>query len=224
MFTEFCFEWWKRREMQKMSDIFDLFKKIERPAASVQPITHMVVCLGNPGKEYTFTRHNSGFLFAEYFSKKNGFSIDRAKFEGICGETTVAGKRVLFLLPLTYMNLSGTSVRKVADFYKIPAENVIVVCDDVNLDVGKMRIRRKGSDGGQKGVRSIIEHLNDDNFPRIKIGVGKKPNPEYPLADWVLSKFSTEEQKTLQGVFENCSNALPLILSGDFEKAMNSFN
>lgn len=207
-----------------MSDIFDLFKKIERPAASVQPITHMVVCLGNPGKEYTFTRHNSGFLFAEYFSKKNGFSIDRAKFEGICGETTVAGKRVLFLLPLTYMNLSGTSVRKAADFYKIPAENIIVVCDDVNLDVGKMRIRRKGSDGGQKGVRSIIEHLNDDNFPRIKIGVGKKPNPEYPLADWVLSKFSSEEQKTLQGVFENCSSALPLILSGDFEKAMNSFN
>ena len=99
-----------------------------------------------------------------------------------------------------------------------------MVCDDVNLDVGKMRIRRKGSDGGQKGVRSIIEHLNNDNFPRIKIGVGKKPNPEYPLADWVLSKFSEEERKTLQGVFENCSDALPLILSGDFDKAMSSYN
>ena len=207
-----------------MSDIFDLFKKIEQPAASAQPISHMVVCLGNPGKEYTFTRHNSGFLFAEYFSKANNFKIDRAKFEGICGETTVAGKRVLFLLPLTYMNLSGNSVRKAADFYKVPVENIVVVCDDINLDVGKIRIRRKGSDGGQKGVRSIIEQFSSDSFPRIKVGVGKKPNPEYPLADWVLSKFSAEEQKNLQVAFESCAKALPMIISGDFEKAMNNFN
>ena len=206
-----------------MSDIFELFKKIEKPAA-VSPVHYMVVCLGNPGKEYALTRHNSGFLFAEYFSQKNKFSIDRAKFEGLCGEAMIGTERVLFLCPLTFMNLSGASVRKAADFYKIPPERIIVVCDDINLDVGKMRIRQKGSDGGQKGVRSIIEHLKSDNFPRIKIGVGKKPNPEYPLADWVLSKFTQQEQKTLSAVFENCANALPLILSGDFETAMNRYN
>lgn len=209
---------------EMMSDIFDLFKKIERPAVSAGPVEYLAVCLGNPGKEYAKTRHNCGFIFAEHFSKEKGFSVDRAKFDALCGETVVNGHRVLFLCPLTYMNLSGVSVRKAADFYKIPPERIIVFCDDINLDVGKMRIRKKGSDGGQKGVRSIIEHLSSDNFPRVKIGVGKKPNPDYPLADWVLSKFSPEELKTLSSVMENCTKALPMIISGNIETAMNSFN
>ena len=207
-----------------MSDIFELFKKIERPAVSAGPVEYLVVCLGNPGKEYAKTRHNCGFIFAEHFSKEKGFSVDRAKFDALCGETFVNGHRVLFLCPLTYMNLSGVSVRKAADFYKIPPERIIVFCDDINLDVGKMRIRKKGSDGGQKGVRSIIEHLSSDNFPRVKIGVGKKPNPEYPLADWVLSKFSDQELKTLSSVMENCTKALPMILEGNIDTAMNNFN
>lgn len=207
-----------------MSGIFDLFKSIEKKETVTTPIEYIVACLGNPGKEYALTRHNSGFLFAEYYSSNHGFNIDRAKFSGLCGETVISGKRVLFLCPTTYMNASGEAVIKASDFYKIPPEKVIVFCDDVNLDVGRIRIRRKGSDGGQKGVRSIIEHLNSDSFPRVKIGVGQKPTPEYDLADWVLGKFSKEDQIKLKDVFDRCSSALELIVAGDTDGAMAKFN
>lgn len=207
-----------------MCDIFDLFKKIESSKEPVGKPEYIVACLGNPGKDYALTRHNSGFLFAEYYSGEKGFRIDRAKFEGLCGETSVSGKRVLFLCPTTYMNNSGQAVRAAADFYKIPPERVIVFCDDINLDVGRMRIRRKGSDGGQKGVRSIIEHLNSDEFPRVKIGVGKKPSPDYDLVNWVLGKFSEGDLTALKTVFEHCGEALELMISGDFDTAMNRFN
>ena len=207
-----------------MSDIFELFKKIEKPSAPAGPITHLVVCLGNPGKEYQLTRHNSGFLFAEHYAKAHFFRIDRAKFDGLCAETVIQGKRVLFLCPHTYMNLSGIAVKKAADFYKIPIESLVVFCDDINLDVGKIRIRKKGSDGGQKGIRNIIEQMGSDQFPRVKIGIGNKPHPEFPLYEWVLSKFTEEEQKTLLTVFENCGQALDLIISGKIDEAMNRFN
>ncbi len=207
-----------------MSDIFDLFKQIEKKKSVQTPLFGIVACLGNPGKECALTRHNSGFLFAEHFALKHSFSIDRAGFDGLYGEVTVSGKRLLFLCPTTYMNASGNAVRKAADYYKIPAEHILVVCDDINLDVGKIRIRRKGSDGGQKGVRSIIECLGTDEFPRIKIGVGKKPTPEYDLCDWVLGRFSKEDQEKLKVVFENCSGALEMICNGDFEGAMGRYN
>ena len=207
-----------------MGDIFELFKKIGKEKKNALPIGHIVACLGNPGKEYALTRHNSGYLFAEYYSSKNGFRIDRAKFDGLYGDYTVAGERVLFLCPTTFMNASGISVRKAADYYKIPPEKIVVICDDVNFDVGKLRIRKKGSDGGQKGVRSIIERMDSDEFPRIKIGIGKRPDPEYDMKDWVLSKFTPSELEKLKDVFDNCAAALELILEGDIEKAMCLYN
>ena len=206
-----------------MSSIFDLFKKIEKPVDRA-PVSRLVACLGNPGREYALTRHNAGYLFAEYYSSKNGFKIDRAKFHALTGETVIGGERVLFLCPTTYMNDSGIAVRDAADFYKIPPEKVLVICDDVHLAPGKMRIRRKGSDGGQKGLRSIIYHLNSEEFPRVRIGVGEKPDPDADMASWVLGKIPEEDQKKLAAVFDNVSDALNYLVKDDFEGAMCKYN
>ncbi len=205
-------------------DIFELFKKIEKKEDTKTPITHMIVGLGNPGDKYKTTRHNAGFLALDYASKKWGCNITTSKFEALVGETVVGGNRTLLLLPQTFMNLSGEAVGKAAKFYKIKPENIIVVFDDISLDVGKMRIRNKGSAGGHNGIKSIIEHLGNDEFPRIKIGVGKKPHPEMDLADWVLSNFTKGEMTVLSDVFENTFNALALMNKGETERAMNSFN
>lgn len=208
-----------------MADIFELFKQISTsaPAAS-EPVSYIIVGLGNPGDEYTYTRHNAGFLAIDYIAEKCSCKINRLKFKALCADTVISGKRVLLLKPQTYMNLSGEAVREAADFYKIPIENIIVLCDDVNFDVGVMRIRKKGSDAGQKGVRSIITHMSTDAFPRIKIGVGKKPTPEFDMADWVLSKFSSDEQKKLLSVIENSYDAVTLMLSDKTDAAMAKYN
>ena len=206
-----------------MNSIFDLFRRTEKRQPQGPPSV-LIACLGNPGREYALTRHNSGYLFAEYYAKEKGFRIDRARFDGICGETVIGGVRVLFLCPTTYMNESGRAVRAAADFYKIPPEKIIVFCDDVNLDVGKMRIRRKGSDGGQKGLRSIIERLGTQDFPRVRIGVGKKPDPSADLSSWVLGRFQEEDFKRLKIVFDHCIDALDDLVKGDFEKAMSKYN
>ncbi len=208
-----------------MADIFELFKKINTstPAAN-EPVSYLIVGLGNPGEEYTFTRHNAGFLALDYISQKCSVSINRLKFKALSADVRIGDKRVLLLKPQTYMNKSGEAVYEAASFYKIPMEKVIVICDDVNFDAGKLRIRKKGSDGGQKGVRSIIEQSGTDAFPRIKLGVGKKPTPEYDMADWVLSKFSSEEQKQLYGAIEQAYEAVCLILEGKFDSAMAKFN
>ena len=208
-----------------MADIFELFKQINSSTpTSNEPISHIIVGLGNPGDEYTFTRHNAGFLALDYISQKCSCKINRLKFKALCADTQLAGKRVLLLKPQTFMNNSGEAVKEAADFYKIPSERIIVLCDDVNFDVGVMRIRKKGSDAGQKGVRSIIRHMNTEGFPRIKMGVGKKPTPEYDMGDWVLSKFSSEEQKKLYSVIENSYDAVCLMLSDKFEEAMAKYN
>lgn len=208
-----------------MADIFDLFRKIEKSsAASTEPITHLVVGLGNPGKEYLFTRHNAGFLTVDYLTEKLGVKVDRAKFKALVGEAKIGGKRVLIMKPQTYMNLSGEAVREAADFYKIVPENIIVICDDINLAPGKMRIRRKGSDGGQRGLRSIIEQLGTDEFSRIRMGVGAKPHPDYELADWVLSEFRGEDKEAFFGAMTNAVEALEMMLVGDTDKAMSKFN
>ena len=207
-----------------MADIFELFKRIGKNKTEQKPIEYIVACLGNPGREYALTRHNAGYLFAEFYGREKGFSIDRLRFEALTGEYTVGEHRALFLCPVTYMNLSGRSVRAALDFYKLPPEKLVVVCDDVQFDVGKMRIRQKGSDGGQRGMRNIIEQLNSDDFPRIRIGVGKKPDPEYDMKDWVLSKFTEDEQKALKEVFGKTADALSLILDGQLDKAMNLYN
>ena len=148
--------------------IFDLFKQIEDSRQTTSgPITHIVVGLGNPGKEYTYTRHNAGFMCMDVICSKYGACIDKSKFKALVGECTIAGKRVLLMKPQTFMNNSGEAIREAADFYNIPAENIIIIYDDISIDVGKLRIRKKGSAGGHNGIKSIIAHLSSSEFPRV---------------------------------------------------------
>lgn len=208
-----------------MGNIFELFKQIEKkdePAAG--NITHLLVGLGNPGDKYTFTRHNTGFMALDFIAQKCGVKVNRVRFKSLCGEAHIGGCRVLLLKPQTFMNLSGEAVREAADFYKIPPENIIVLFDDVNFDVGAMRIRRSGSDGGHNGIKSIIYQLSSDAFPRVKIGVGKKPSPEYNLADFVLGSYSEDDKKVLFSEFEKVYDCVGLMLSGQIDKAMNLYN
>ncbi len=208
-----------------MADIFDLFRKIEKKEAQpTAPLTHMIVGLGNPGKEYAFTRHNTGFLALDYISDKCSVRINRSKFKALVGEAVFGERRVLLVQPQTFMNNSGEAVAEAASFYKIPPENIIVIFDDISLPVGRMRIRKSGSAGGHNGIKSIISHLGSDAFPRIKIGIGEKPHPETELADWVLSTFTKEEQKVLFEKFGNAYEAASLMLSGKTDEAMNKFN
>ena len=208
-----------------MADIFELFKKIssggDMPKA---PITHIVAGLGNPGDKYYLTRHNAGFLAMDYISQKYGGKVDRVKFKALCGEAMIGGVRVLLMKPQTFMNHSGEAIAEAAAFYKIPTENIILISDDVNLDIGRLRVRRKGSDGGQRGLRSTCEHLGTDNFPRIRIGVGQKPHPDYDMADWVLSEFRAEDKQTLFDSFGRVCEGLEKILAGDFDTAMQICN
>ena len=208
-----------------MSNIFDLFKQIEKKdAPAVGNLTHLVVGLGNPGDKYTFTRHNTGFLALDFIAEKCGVKVDRVRFKSLCADTRIGEHRVLLMKPQTFMNLSGEAVRDAADFYKIPPENIIVLFDDINFDVGAMRIRRSGSDGGHNGIKSIIYQLNSDAFPRVKIGVGKKPSPDYDLADYVLGTYSDADKKTLFSAFSRVYDGVELILSGQMDKAMNLYN
>ena len=185
---------------------------------------YLIVGLGNPGKQYESTRHNAGFICIDILADKYGIKINKLKFKSLMGEGRIEGKRCLLLKPQTFMNLSGEAVRDAVEFYKIPTENVIVICDDISLEPGKIRIRRKGSHGGQNGMRNIIYHLKDDNFPRIKIGIGAKPNPEYDLADWVLSRFSQNEAKLIKQVADDTVSAIEYMVKGDIDKAMSNYN
>lgn len=203
--------------------MFNRFRKVSGFSSAGTP-EFLVVGLGNPGNKYTYTRHNSGFLCLDMLGEKLNFKIDRLKFKSLICDTNINGHRCIVMKPQTFMNNSGEAVRECAAFYKIPPEKIIVVSDDVSLDVGKMRIKRKGSDGGQKGLRSIIYHLNSDNFPRVKIGVGKKPHPDYDMGDWVLSDFKKDELKVLETTLENACNALELLLDNQTDKAMNLYN
>lgn len=188
------------------------------------PPEFLIVGLGTPGKKYELTRHNAGFLFADLLADKLGFSINKIQFKAITGTAEIAGKKCIVMKPQTFMNLSGEAVKQAAAFYKIPPENIIVVFDDISLPCGKLRIRRKGSDGGHNGIKSIIYLLNSDKFPRIKLGVGEKPHPDYDLADWVLSSFKKDELSALHDAAENACKAVELMVSGDIDRAMSSFN
>lgn len=199
-----------------------IFKKtVQSDSATYE---YMIVGLGNPGKKYEFTRHNAGFLCADLFAEKNSFKIDRLKFKALLADVKIKGHRCLFMKPQTFMNLSGEAVREAASFYKIPPEKIVVVFDDVSLDIGRMRIRRKGSDGGHNGIKSIIYHLSSNEFPRIKIGVGQKPHPDYDLADWVVKPFSNSELKDLRSCCDNACSALELIIEGKIDDAMSKYN
>ncbi len=195
-----------------------------RKTYTAGPPEYLIVGLGNPGKKYEFTRHNAGFLCLDLLAMKNDVKIDRLKFNALIGEVSLDGKRCLLAKPQTFMNNSGEAVRDIAKFYKIPPENIIVIFDDISLDCGKLRIRRKGTDGGHNGIKSIIYHLQSDKFPRIKLGIGAKAHPEQPLADWVLSVMKKDDLAQLREASDKACDAVPLMINGDVDKAMNLFN
>ena len=206
-----------------MSNIFDLFKKIESQPTGA-PVSFIIVGLGNVGKQYESTRHNAGFLAIDRIAERSGVKIDRVKFHSLVAEANIAGARVLLMKPTTLMNKSGVAAGEAASFYKIPPERVLILHDEISFDPGVIRIRRKGSAGGHNGLKSIIAHLGSDAFPRIKIGVGKKPNPEYDLVDWVLGKFPESDMKAMQARFDDIATASEEIIRGNIDAAMNKFS
>lgn len=189
-----------------------------------QSIDWLVVGLGNPGKKYEGTRHNAGFMAADALAEKLGISVDRLKFHALIGDGMCGDKRILLAKPQTFMNLSGQAVDEIMSFYKIPPERLIVMCDDISLEPGRLRIRRKGSHGGQNGMRNIIDMISTQEFHRIKLGIGAKPHPEYDLADWVLSRFTVNELKLMNEAAQNAAEAVKLITAGNTDKAMNLYN
>lgn len=203
--------------------IFDLFKQVES-AAPAGPPEYLIVGLGNPGLEYAQTRHNAGFMTLDLLAEREHTEIKRMKFKSLCGDAVIAGKRCLLMKPTTYMNNSGQAVAEAMQFYKLPIDHIIVVYDDISLEPSRLRIRRKGSDGGHNGIKSIIYLTGEDTFPRIKLGVGKKPRPDYNLADWVLSRFTKEELEQLHIAAEHACESIALMVNGKIDEAMNRYN
>ena len=186
--------------------------------------TWLIVGLGNPGPEYAKTRHNIGFRCLDILAEKLGCPVDRGKFQGLYGQTTYHGNRVYLLKPLTYMNLSGRSVLQLSAYFQIPPQRIIVLFDDISLEPGRLRVRGSGSAGGHNGIKSIIQELDSQEFPRVKIGVGAKPHPDFDLADWVLSPFSASEEKALAVSLENGAKAALTILDSGVAAAANAYN
>ena len=184
----------------------------------------LLVCLGNPGDKYENTRHNVGFMVADEVAERQRAPIQKVKFKALTNVLTISGEKVLVMKPTTYMNLSGEAVGDAARFYKIPADHVLVISDDTDLPVGKLRIRKNGSAGGHNGLKSIIQHLGTDQFPRLKVGVGGKPHPDYDMADWVLGKLQGEDKKTMDAAVKRAADAIECLLKDGADKAMNKFN
>ena len=185
---------------------------------------YIIVGLGNPGKEYAHTRHNVGFETIDILADRMGIEIEEKKHKGLCGKGILAGQKVILLKPQTYMNLSGDSVGEMAQFYKIPPENIIVINDDISLDVGRIRVRPKGSAGGHNGLKSIIYRLNSDTFPRVKMGVGAPKHEDYDLADFVLSRFTKEEIPVMEDAIVKAEKAVAEIIKNGVQSAMNKYN
>ena len=184
----------------------------------------LIVGLGNPGEKYENTRHNVGFQVVDELAERQNAPVQKLKFKALTNLLTISGEKVLVMKPVTYMNLSGEAVRPAADFYKIPPERILVISDDTALDPGKLRIRTKGSAGGHNGLKSIIQHLGTDQFPRVRVGVGQKPHPDYDLADWVLGKFQGEAKKVMDEAVKRAADAVECILKEGADRAMNRFN
>lgn len=184
----------------------------------------LIVGLGNPGKDYVRTRHNCGFRAIDALAESLGCKIDKGKFQGLYAQTTYKGKKLFLLKPQTYMNLSGRSVLQLSSYYSIPPQRIIVLFDDISLEPGRLRIRADGSAGGHNGIKSIIQELGSQEFPRVKIGVGAKPHPEQDLADWVLSSFSAEEEKALSAALPHAADAALCILEKGIAEAANRYN
>ena len=206
-----------------MSNIFDLFKKIEQKDDPT-PITYIVAGLGNPGDEYKLTRHNIGFLAIDYIAEKCGVRIDRIKFHALVAEARIGNARVLLMKPTTFMNNSGVAIGEAATFYKVPAENVIVLHDEISFAPGLFRIRRKGSAGGHNGLKSIIAQLGSDAFPRVKIGVGQKPSPDYDLVNWVLGRFPKADLDLISAKYPDIYSSVELMVMGKIDEAMNKYS
>ncbi len=206
-----------------MANIFDLFKKIEKPTDPT-PISFIIAGLGNPGSRYERTRHNAGFVAIDHIAEQLGVKIDRSRFHALCAEARWGEIRLLLMKPQTYMNLSGTAIAEAAGFYKIAPERVLVLHDEISFDPGVIRIRRKGSAGGHNGLKSIIECLGGEDFPRIKIGVGRKPTPEYDLADWVLGKMPEDGYSAIVDRLRDITDAARLIAEGRIDDAMSRYS
>lgn len=184
----------------------------------------MIVGLGNPGAEYEKTRHNVGFRVSALLAGRWKVKIDRLKFRALTRMVTAEGLKILLVQPQTYMNASGAAVSALATYYKVKPERILVIFDDISLPVGRIRVRRDGSAGGHNGIKSIIQSLGTDQFPRVKVGVGAKPHPDYDLADWVLSRFSAQEEKALEPALTNAAEAAVLVLTQGVEKAASAYN
>ncbi|MBQ8063430.1 MAG: aminoacyl-tRNA hydrolase [Clostridia bacterium] len=185
---------------------------------------YIIAGLGNPGSKYENTRHNIGWLAIDELAKEQGVTVDRMKFHALTGQCVLAGEKVLLMKPTTFMNNSGEAIEEARNFYKIPTGNVIVLSDDINLAPGKMRIRRKGGSGGHNGLKSIIQCMGTEDFPRVRLGIGGKTHPDMDLADYVLGKFPKSEQKAIDDVLKNAAEAAELLVAGDVNEAMNRFN
>ena len=184
----------------------------------------LIVGLGNPGPEYAKTRHNVGFRCLDLLAETLGVRVDKAKFQGLYGQTDYHGNRLYLLKPLTYMNLSGRSVLQLSAFFQVPPQRIIVLFDDISLEPGRLRVRPNGSAGGHNGIKSIIAELGSQEFPRVKLGVGAKPHPDFDLAAWVLSTFSAQEEKALSLSLENGAQAALTIIDQGTAAAANNFN
>ena len=205
--------------------IFDVFDRISANSQNARgKIEYVIAGLGNPGLEYENTRHNAGFIVLDMLAKQCGEEINRMQFKGRTADVMLGDKRCLLLKPTTYMNNSGESNVQALEFYKLDVSSLIVVCDDISLDVGRLRIRRKGSHGGHNGLRSICELTGSDSYERIKMGVGKKPHPDYDLAKWVLGKFGKEDMEKLNIAAENACECIKLMVQGKTDQAMNKYN
>lgn len=187
-------------------------------------IEYIIAGLGNPGPKYAHTRHNAGFLAMDMLARNEGFEIRKMKFNALIADEMIAGKRCLLMKPQTMMNNSGEAIYAAAEYYNIPDESIIIIYDDISLDVGKTRIRRKGSAGGHNGIKSIISCLGSESFPRVKIGVGKKPNASYDLVKWVLGEFPKEQSDELDAALRNSIEAVKLIVNEKTDEAMNLYN
>ena len=184
----------------------------------------LIVGLGNPGRQYDRTRHNAGFRAMEALARRLGCPLDRVKFQGRMGQCAHGGQKLVLLLPQTFMNLSGNAVAEAVRFYRLPPERVLVLCDDISLEPGRLRVRGSGSAGGHNGLKSIIARLGSQDFPRVKIGVGAKPHPDYDLADWVLSTFSQQEEKALAPIWDQAGEAALAVVTLGVEQAASRFN
>lgn len=206
--------------------VLDIFKKLEaeRQPEPQDAVEYIICGLGNPGTQYEGTRHNIGFMTIDTLCSKYKLDCKKLKFKSLICDAMISGKRCLIMKPTTFMNNSGEAVTEAMSFYKIPPERTIIVFDDISLEPGKLRIRRKGSDGGHNGIKSIILLSGSDMFPRIKMGVGAKPHPDYNLADWVLGHFRKEQAEVLESAMDNAVSAIELMVSDKMNEAMNKFN